>query len=311
MGNGEWVAERDLSRADLEVRYLDDNIDETIDETWSERISPEIESRVIKQWETIGISNDFVFCKIMQDEELLSELIRRILPELKFEKIYVQAQKVVEIGTDIHGVRFDVFVAVEEGSIVEIEMQVLDTGNLPKRLRFYGSMADTQMLEKGVVYSKLRDSYVIMICPFDAYGEGRHIYTFTNRCKEDRELEMGDGTTKIVLNAIGTMDDVSDKLKAFLDYVAGKTVEDDFVKKLDDAVRKARANKEWRREYMTLMMRDLENQEIGEERGIEKERRDRIAGMLKKGKTAEAIAEFCDYPIKLVQEVQESMLAAR
>lgn len=96
-------------------------------------------------------------------------------------------------------------------------MQVLDTGNLPKRLRFYGSLADTQMLEKGVVYSKLRDSYVIMICPFDQYGEGRHVYTFTNRCKEDPDLEMGDGTTKIVLNVAGTMDDVSGGLKSFLD----------------------------------------------------------------------------------------------
>ena len=75
-------------------------------------------------------------------------------------------------------------------------MQVLDTGNLPKRLRFYGSMTDTQMLEKRVVYTKLRESYVIMICPFDYYGEGRHMYTITNRCKQNHDLEMGDGTTK-------------------------------------------------------------------------------------------------------------------
>ena len=268
------------------------------------RISPEVEQQVIQQWETIGISNDFVFCKIMQDEALLSELIHRILPDLKFKKLQVQSQKSVEIGVDIHGVRFDIFVALEDGSIVEIEMQVLDNGNLPKRLRFYSSMADTQMLEKGMVYSKLRDSFVIMICPFDFYGEGRHIYTFTNRCKEDHTLEMGDGTTKIVLNALGTMDDVSDKLRAFLDYVAGKTVDDEYVRKLDEAVRKARANKEWRREYMTLMMRDLKNQEMG----IEKEQKDRIAIMLQDGKTPQAIAEFCKYPIELIKEVQKSML---
>ena len=34
--------------------------------------------------------------------------------------------------------------------------------------------------------------------PFDFYKKGRHIYTFTNRCKEDDSIEMGDGTTKIV-----------------------------------------------------------------------------------------------------------------
>ena len=271
------------------------------------RISPEVEQQVIQQWETIGISNDFVFCKIMQDEALLSELIHRILPDLRFKELRIQSQKSVEIGVDIHGVRFDIFVTLEDGSIVEIEMQVLDNGNLPKRLRFYSSMADTQMLEKGMVYSRLRDSFVIMICPFDFYGEGRHIYTFTNRCKEDHALEMGDGTTKIVLNALGTMDDVSDKLRAFLDYVAGKTVDDEYVRKLDEAVRKARANKEWRREYMTLMMRDLENQEMG----AEKAHKEKIAEMLMKGKTPEAIADFCDYPMKLIKEVQKSMLLPR
>ena len=269
-------------------------------------IKPEIEQQIIQQWETIGICNDFIFCKIMQDKGLLAELIRLILPELKFSEIDVQAQRAIEIGMDIHGVRFDIFATLEDGSIVEIEMQVLDTGNLPKRLRFYGSLADTQMLEKGVVYSKLKDSYVIMICPFDSYGEGRHRYTFTNRCKENNDLEMGDGTTKIVLNAVGTMDDVSEKLKAFLDYVAGKSVDDEYVKKLDEAVKKARANKEWRREYMTLLMRDLENQEMGKE----KRDREKIEQMLLKGKTPQEIAEFCDYPMNLIKEVQESMLVA-
>ena len=63
------------------------------------------------------------------------------------------------------------------------------------------------------------------------------------------------------------MNDVSDKLKVFLDYVAGKPSDDEYVQKLEAAVKKAKANKEWRREYMTAQMRDLVNQEIGEKRG--------------------------------------------
>ena len=283
----------------------DENLEDCTGVNDDVEISPEIEEQVIKQWESIGICNDFVFCKVMQDQELLAELIGMILPDLKFQKLEVQAQRSVEIGMDIHGVRFDIFATLEDGRTVEIEMQVLDTGNLPKRLRFYGSMADMQMLEKGVVYSKLSESYVIMICPFDPYGKGRHVYTFTNRCKEDHEIEMEDGTTKIVLNAVGKMDDVKGKLKAFLDYVAGKSVDDAYVRKVDEAVRKARANKEWRREYMTLMMRDLENRELGRE----EERRNKILEMLRDGKTPQAIADFCKYPIKLIEDVQKEMTA--
>ncbi len=61
--------------------------------------------------------------------------------------------------------------------------------------------------------------------------------------------------------------DISEELKAFLDYVAGRPSEDAFVKKLESAVEKAKKNRKWRREYMTLLMRDRENQKIGKEIG--------------------------------------------
>ena len=263
--------------------------------------------RLNEQWKSIGISNDFVFCKVMQDKELLSELIRRILPDLKFTDLKIDGQKKIEIGPDIHGVRFDVFAIMEDGRIVDIELQVLNSGNLPKRIRYYGSMADMQMLEKGVVYDELVESYVVMICLFDLYGEGRHMYTFTNRCKENPELEMGDGTTRIVLNATGTKDDISPKLKAFLSYVAGNAVEDEYVKKLDEAVQKARQNKKWRREYMVINMRDLEQQAMGAKRRD----REKIAEMLQDGKTPEEIESFCKYPMKLIEEVQNSMMSVK
>ena len=263
--------------------------------------------RLNEQWKNIGISNDFVFCKVMQDKELLSELIRRILPDLKFTDLKIDGQKTIEIGPDIHGVRFDVFATMEDGRIVDIELQVLNTGNLPKRIRYYGSMADMQMLEKGVVYDELVESYVVMICLFDLYGEGRHMYTFTNRCKENPELEMGDGTTRIVLNATGTKDDISPKLKAFLNYVAGNVVEDEYVKKLDEAVQRARQNKKWRREYMFINMRDLEQQAMGAKRRD----REKIAEMLQDGRTPEEIAAFCKYPMKLIEEVQKSLMSVK
>ena len=65
------------------------------------------------------------------------------------------------------------------------------------------------------------------------------------------------------------MDDVSPELKAFLDYVAGKKPADPFVDELEEAVKNARKNREWRHEYMTLLMRDQENIEIGREEGME------------------------------------------
>ncbi len=80
---------------------------------------------------------------------------------------------------------------------------------------------------------------------------------------------MNDGTTKIFLNASSKMDDIGKELRTFLDYVAGKKSDDAFVRKLEEAVKQARKNREWRHEYMTLLMRDQENIERGIQQGRE------------------------------------------
>ena len=109
--------------------------------------------------------------------------------------------------------------------------------------------------------------------------------------------------------------DVNGPLGEFLDYVAGKPANDEYTKKVDAAVYKARQNKEWRREYMTLFMRDLENREMGIEEGIEqgvnKEQRSQIERLLLKGKSVDEIVELCGYPIELVKSVQESLLVTQ
>ena len=89
-------------------------------------------------------------------------------------------------------------------------------------------------------------------------------------------ISMGDETVKIFLNTDGTLDDTSRDLRAFLDYVAGQQPETPYVEKLEKAVKKARKNRKWRHEYMTLLMRDQENIEKGREEG----RNEGIFGMV-------------------------------
>ena len=191
-------------------------------------------------WEELNISNDFLFGKVMQNPELCKELLQRILPDLMIERIeYPELQKSINMNMDAHSVRLDVYVKDDRETVYDIEMQVSDTKELPKRSRYY-----------------------------DLYGKGRHIYTFANTCKEDNSILMGDEAVKIFLNADSAMNDVSRELKAFLDYVSGQMPEDSYVEKLEEAVQEARKNREWRHEYMTLLMRDQENVEKGREQGI-------------------------------------------
>ena len=48
---------------------------------------------------------------------------------------------------------------------------------------------------------------------------------------------------------------------------------------------------------------------IGRKQGRDQRDREKIEEMLRKGKTPEAIADFCDYPLTLVKEVENNMLS--
>lgn len=151
--------------------------------------------------------------------------------------------------------------------------------------------------------------YGFQICKL-VFGELNKIH-FENICREDHDISLGDETTKIFLNADSSMEDVSRELRAFLDYVAGRKSEDDFIKKLEAAVEAARKNREWRHEYMTLLMRDQENIEKGIEKGIERGKRegeeqmlDLIQKLINDGRTDEVsrIKEDKAYRQKLYRE---------
>ena len=127
-------------------------------------------------WEELGICNDFLFGKVMQNPELCKELLKRILPELEIERIeYPELQKTIKFDADAKSVRLDVYVRDEKQTIYDIEMQVTDTKELAKRTRFYQSMIDLQMIDKGQSYKQLKPSYIIFICPFDMFDKGRHL----------------------------------------------------------------------------------------------------------------------------------------
>lgn len=222
-------------------------------------------------WEDLSISNDFLFGKVMQDAELCKELLQRILPDLDIDHVeYPELQKTIKEDFDAKGVRLDAYVNDGKGTVYDIEMQAVTSKYLPKRTRYYQGMIDLQLVDKGQDYDTLNNSYIIFICLSDLFGKNRYMYTFENVCKEDSEVILNDGAKKVFLNADGKNGTVSEELKAFLDYVAGRPSEDTFVKKLKRAVEKAKKNREWRHEYMTLLMRDKENRKIGEKHGENK-----------------------------------------
>lgn len=131
-------------------------------------------------------------------------------------------------------------------------------------------------------------------------------------------MPLGDETVKIFLNSKGDKTQVSEDLRAFLNYIDQKEdVDNDFVDALDREVQKARENKEWRLEYMTLFMKLQESLEAGKAQGLEIGRAEgRAEGELRrlilqvrkkydKGISAEETAEMLEETPVLVTKIMD------
>lgn len=153
--------------------------------------------------------------------------------------------------------------------VYDIEMQAYNKDDIRKRSRYHQAMVDTELLDKGTLFSDLNESYVIFICTSDLFGKGRHKYTFRNRCDEDPGILLDDKAIKVFLNADGALDDVSPELEAFLKLVTGASSEDPFVKEMEKAIERIKLDKEARRSYMTWEMEMKYREHIALQEGIE------------------------------------------
>lgn len=227
----------------------------------------------MNKYEELSFTDDFMFCKVLTtNPELCHELLELIIGKKVGAFARLDQQKPIEITADGKGVRFDVYSEDDQNVVYDCEMQTKDNSNLPKRARYYQGMIDLNLIERGADYSELKKSYIIFSCPFDEFKAGLHKYTFKTCCKELPEITLEDEVTKIFLCAGGDADDVSPEMKEFLEWmVSGRQGKTELVRKLDDAVQKARNHEEWRLEYMTLLMRDNKMREEGREEGRENE----------------------------------------
>ena len=203
-----------------------------------------------KRWEEAGIGNDYIFSRVMRNEDTFLKLMQRIFPELKLTKVKRHGSQMVFDGPrGSKSVRFDVYSEIDD-RVFDVEMQMESRKNEPRRTRYYQCMMDEQELHKGADYAELPESYIVMISPMDLFGRGRHIYHFRNYEQTDRELELKDGTTKVFLNTNGTDDDILPELKNFLDLVNGAAPADDFCREVSEQVLKAKQSAEMRRNFM-------------------------------------------------------------
>ena len=221
-----------------------------------------------KSFDDLTIADDFMFCKIMQDESICKQFLEMILANEIGKIVYLSPQNSVTTGIEAKSVRLDLLVKDEAGKSYDIEMQVSNEYNLPKRMRYYQAAIDIAFLDKGVHYKALNDSYIIFVCLFDAIGKDRPLYTFENICLEDRQTPLRDGTKKIIINAEAFRKAEDKELKGFLEYVKTGTANTEYTGRIETMIQAVKHNEQARQEYRFLSGFEMDAREEGIQQGF-------------------------------------------
>ena len=210
----------------------------------------------LKEYSELTFADDFMFCKVLTSKpELCKELLELILG-IKIKKIdFPEAQKSIKQTYDSRGIRLDVYVEDDSNTVYDLEMQTTKQVDLPKRTRYYQGIIDLNLIEKGAKFRALKKSYIIFICLTDPFGKNLPIYTFENKCLQDASVTLGDEAYKIIINANGNREGLTDEMSNFLDFLQGKDNGGVLSGKLDLAVKNAIENNQWEVDYMTMSMK--------------------------------------------------------
>lgn len=194
----------------------------------------------------LNLMDDFLFQQILLQEKEGPEFCRILLSTILGRPIrnvrIIPQKNILGIDTDRHGIRLDAYiedVSEVDNSIFpnEIDAQIIpdiydiepnktfEKNTLPKRMRYYHGLIDTQLLSTGIKYDKLQNVVIIFILPYDPFDKNRMVYTVRNQCVEDSSVSYDDGSTKIFLYTKGIEGNPSQELKDMLQYMENTTNE--------------------------------------------------------------------------------------
>lgn len=264
--------------------------------------------RTRKTLKELTLKDNFLFGAVMSNETNCRRLLELIL-QFPIEHVIVSKEKSIVYHPEYKGIRLDVFAKDENHTHYNVEMQAVKKAALGKRTRYYQSQIDMDLLLSGAEYSELPDTYVIFICDFDPFGQGKYCYTYKSRCLETKSADLQDGRTCIFLSTYGTnADDIPEEMERFLHYVKADLKEstrdfgDEYVRSLQKSVQEIKENREMEESFMIWHEMLSEERAEGKAEGKAEGRAEGKA----EGKAEaiiELLAEIAPVPEKIRQRV--------
>ena len=266
-----------------------------------------------RKLQELNVIDDFMMSVAASDKkggEAFCRTLLSTLLERKIGRIQVNAQKVIPALTpELRGIRMDVEVREENAepvmNLFDLEPCLYRVPGLEKKLRFNQARIDSRYVRSGEKdFRSMPDLYMIMILPYDPFGEDYMVYHVRNRCRELPELDYQDGLEYIYFNTKGRKGG-SPEIQRMLRYIENSTEEN--VK--DEAVRSIHRHVEWMK-----LQPEVKEEYMDWEEKIYYERRDaaeeadwkrRIADIL------ELLEDYGEVPAELQRRLEAEMDAEK
>jgi predicted transposase/invertase (TIGR01784 family) len=230
----------------------------------------------MKTLQELTLLDKFLFDQTMDIPEAHEAALQIILGRDNLRLLApAQTEKELRTASWLRSIRMDVYSVDEQNTVYDTEMQAYRRTDLIKRTRYYQSLIDSSLLEPGSLnFNQLNNTYIIMICPFDLFHQGKYCYTFRSRCDEVPGMTLEDGAIRIFLNTKGTNNnEVSQELIDFLHYIESTDdnfaaeVESERIRKIHAYVSQIKANEEIGVKYMQRWEERILDREEGFEEG--------------------------------------------
>ena len=257
-----------------------------------------------EKWEKATIADNFIFYKVMRNNPDVCKELLEILLEFEIERIEMKQEEEINIDYGSKGIRLDVF-AKNSDQAFNIEMQSIDTKELPERSRYYQGVIDVDTLKSGQKYTALKESYVIFICVTDIFECGLAKYTFMNICLENNTIKLKDKTVKVFFIARNCDKILDERQKAFLKLIISNVSTNEFSHRILKLVDEAKHNIQWKRQYMDF----AREKTYAFEDGMETARLEDIKNFFMNGASVELIAKSMKMSVEEILEITKDVQA--
>jgi predicted transposase/invertase (TIGR01784 family) len=267
----------------------------------------------------VDILKDYVFKLVfgrVGSMKLLEDFLERIL-DIKVEIEQIANNEIVREISDAKSSSLDLVIITNNGIIITIEVQNKPNDGIEKRIKYYSDKLGSTMLKKGDDYYKSKRVISIAILNHKIYKQKKDKYkhefkilnTEDQSIYDDNPLEIiifdkmkkeyyniNNPLDRLLMYIYGLLSD--DELKAVI-------IEDSLIKRIEEGknmisksqeaeILKIEIEKRQMDEQIRLRNAKKEGIEIGEEKGIEKEKMNFALKLKNRGFSLEEISEITE-----------------